>query len=192
VSRERLVAATTVHQGNLLTLRLETVALPTGAQVGREIVLHPGAVVMVPVDQAGRVILVRQYRRAADRELLELPAGTLQPGEAPEAAVARELAEEVGRKAGRIERLGAFYAAPGYSSELLHCFLCRELDEVTAAPDEDEAIEIVPVSIPELFARVWRGEIEDAKTLAGLVLALPSLLGRPFAFDGPDPVPTAR
>lgn len=192
MTAERLVDATTVHQGRLLTLRLETVALPTGAQVGREIVVHPGAVVMVPIDHAGRVLLVRQYRRAADRELLELPAGTLQPGEAPEAAVARELAEEVGREAGRIERLGAFYAAPGYSTELLHCYLCRELREVVASPEEDEAIEIVPVTVPDLLARVWRGEIEDAKTLAGLLLAFPHLLGRPFAFDGPDPATSAH
>ncbi|MCS6802591.1 MAG: NUDIX hydrolase [Chloroflexota bacterium] len=177
MSRERLVEATTVHQGKLLSVRVETVALPNGARVGREIVVHPGAVVMAPVDEAGRLVLVRQYRRAADRELLEFPAGTLQPGEVPEAAVARELAEEIGRAAGRVERLGAFYAAPGYSTELLHCFLCQDLRAVDAAPEADEAIEVVPVPLHDLLARVRRGEIEDAKTLAALMLALPRLQG---------------
>ena len=172
MSRERPVAATTVHRGKLLTVRVETVALPDGRQFNREIVEHPGAVVMVPVDPQGRVVLVRQYRRAADREILELPAGTLQPGEAPEAAVVRELAEEIGQAAGRIERLGAFYAAPGYSTELLHCFLCLDLADAPGEPEEDEEIETVPLPLPELLDRVQRGEIEDAKTLAGLLLAL--------------------
>lgn len=177
MSRERPVESAIVHRGKLLTVRIETIELPNGRRFGREIVEHPGAVVMVPIDSGGNVVLVRQYRRAADCDLLELPAGTLHVGESPEATVLRELAEEIGRTAGRIDRLGAFYAAPGYSTELLHCFLCRDLTEAPAEPEEDEAIDVVPISVPDLLTRVQRGEIHDAKTLAAVLLALPYLTG---------------
>ncbi len=180
MSRERPVESRIVHEGKLLTVRVETVELPNGARFGREIVAHPGAVVMVPVDDAGNIVLVRQYRRAADREILELPAGTLESGEDPRDAVARELAEEIGRAAGRIERLGSFYAAPGYSDELLHCFLCRDLREAAGEPEADEAIEVVPTPIEEVERLIAAGAFEDAKTLAGLALAWPKL-GREIA-----------
>ncbi len=164
-----VVASRIVHRGRILTLRIDEVRLPEGDVVTREVVEHPGAVVIVAMDAAGRIALVRQYRHAVRRKLLELPAGTLEPGEEALATAARELREEVGLVAGTWDRLGMFYSSPGFLREEMHAFLARELVEVPAEPEADEDIAVEWRSLADLNAHPQ--QIEDSKSLACLLLA---------------------
>jgi ADP-ribose pyrophosphatase len=165
----REVANEVVYRGKLFDLEVAELELPDGVRVKREIVRHPGAVCMVPVDDQGRVLMVTQYRHAAGKRLLELPAGTLEKGEAPLETAVRELQEEVGRKPGRIEPLGGFYVAPGYTTEYIHLFVCMELEESGLEGDEDEDIEIEAVTREEAERLIGSGEIVDAKSIAGIL-----------------------
>ena len=136
----------------------------------REIVEHPGATAIVAIDREGCVTLVRQLREAARKQLLELPAGTLEEGEEPLASAQRELAEEVGLRGGRWRELAAFYTTPGFCRERMHLFLAEDLERGAANPEEDEEVEIVRWQVAEIESRL--GELEDAKTIAGLLLYL--------------------
>ena len=136
----------------------------------REIVEHPGAVAVVAVDGDDRVVLVRQLREPARRELLELPAGTLEDGEEAEPAARRELREETGLRGGAWRELGAFWTTPGFCREYMRVFLAEEVEEGEAAPEEDERVEVVRWPVADLGRRI--GELEDAKTIAGLLLYL--------------------
>jgi ADP-ribose pyrophosphatase len=127
-------------------------------------------VALVAVDDEGKLLLVRQYRRAADRVLLEIPAGTREKGEDSEACARRELIEETGYEASNVRKLGGFFSAPGFCTEYLDCYLMTGLTERTGMADEDENIEIVRLSREEILAAIGRGEIEDAKTLSGVML----------------------
>jgi len=138
----------------------------------REIVVHPGSTAIVAVHD-GAVVLVRQLREPARKPLLELPAGTLEGGEEPLASAQRELAEEVGLRGGRWRELGGFWTSPGFLREYMHVFLAEELEPGEAEPDEDEDVEIVRWPVAEIPERI--GELEDAKTIAGLLLYLRSL-----------------
>lgn len=168
---EKVISSKTVYKGAKLTLRLDTVETKNGDAREREIVEHPGAIVVVPVDADGRIHFVRQFRMATGEWLLELPAGTLEKGESPDDCARRELIEEIGQRAGALENLGGFYAAPGYSSEYLHCYLATGLSQETAEADEDEEIEVVRLTVEEAWNLAAKGEIRDAKSLAGLLLA---------------------
>jgi ADP-ribose pyrophosphatase len=163
-----------IFQGRVFTVQVETITLPRGGEMRAEIVRHPGSVVIVPVTDAGEVILVRQYRPAIGRWAWELPAGTLKDGEDPEQAAARECHEEVGLVPSRLEPLGAFFPTPGYCDEEMHFYrasgLRQPADGETAQPDEDEDIEPQPFSLPQLRAMIASGEIIDLKTVAALVL----------------------
>jgi ADP-ribose pyrophosphatase len=136
----------------------------------REIVEHPGAVAIVAVDAEDHVWLVRQLREATRRELLELPAGTNEPGEAPLATAQRELREECGLHGGTWRELTAFWTAPGFCREFMHVFVAEGVEPGAADPDADEVLEVVRWPVAEVPARL--GEIEDAKTIAGLLLFL--------------------
>ncbi len=160
-----------VYEGKLLKVRADRVHLPGGSEGIREVVQHPGAVAMVPITEDGLVVLVEQWRYAAGGPLLEIPAGTLEPGEEPAACAARELAEEIGCRAGRLELLTSFFVAPGYSSERIHLFLARDLEPAEAEADADEAIEEVLVPLADAVAMVKDGRIEDAKSGLGILLA---------------------
>jgi ADP-ribose pyrophosphatase len=168
---EKILTSEPLYEGKLVKLYKDTVELPDGQRAYREIVKHPGAVAMVPLLPDGRVLLVRQYRTAAQRVLLEIPAGTLEPGEDPLEAAARELQEETGYRPGRLVRLGAEYTAPGYTSELIHLFLATELETARLEADDDEFIEVVSLPFEEALRRVVAGEIPDGKTQVGLLLA---------------------
>ncbi len=158
--------------GRMLRLTVDTVRLGDGRSAVREVVHHPGGVAAVAVDAAGRVLLVRQYRHPAEDILWELPAGTREPAEAPEATVRRELTEETGYAAGTWRALGAAFLAPGYSTELLYFYLATDLRRVgEATPDADEAVEAHFFDPGELARLVAEGGLRDAKTLAGLALA---------------------
>jgi ADP-ribose pyrophosphatase len=141
----------------------------------REVVHHPGSAVIVPVFADGTITLVRQYRHPAVRFLLEAPAGTLKTGEAPEEGAARELEEELGLVAGRLEKLTEFFVSPGFCEEKMWVFLATELTETRQQLDEDEIIELVRIPFAQALSMITTGEIEDAKTIIGVMLAAPRL-----------------
>lgn len=176
---ERTVSSRQVYSGRVLGLRVDTVELPSGKITQREIVEHKGCAIIIPVDDDGHVLLVRQYRKAVERELLEVPAGGLDPGESPEQCAARELEEETGFRAGKIEPLGGFYSSPGFCTEYMHLFLATGLSLAPARPKpDDENIEVVRVPLESVSRLIASGEVCDAKSLAGLLLALGRLKER--------------
>ncbi len=160
----------TVYDGKLIKVVKEIVRLPDGRERPREIVRHPGAVALVPVDDEGQLVLVRQYRRAAGKVLLEIPAGTRETDEDAETCAQRELREEVGYNAGKVERLGGFYSAPGFCTEYLDCYLLTDLHEGRDDADDDEEIEVVHMSAEEALDAIRSGEICDAKSIAGILM----------------------
>jgi len=176
--REETIETKEVFTGRLVRLRVDTVRLPNGRQTTREVVVHRGAVAAVPLLDAGTVVMVRQFRQAAGETLLEIPAGTLDPGEDPMACVVRELEEEIGFRAGRVSEMFRSYLAPGYSSEMLHTFLAEDLVKVRAHTEEDEFIEVVEVPLDQAAAKILTGEIKDAKTICGILMAQKVLASR--------------
>jgi ADP-ribose pyrophosphatase len=169
----KVLSTSRIYDGRIINLRLDEVELPDGRHARREVVEHPGASVIVPVDQQGRVYLVRQYRDAAAGELLELPAGKLEPGEEPLACARRECLEELGLEAGSWTHLASFYSSPGFCDELLHCFLARELRQGVSDADRDEFL--TPESWPLANLAELLGQLKDAKSIAGLLLARQAL-----------------
>jgi len=174
--RETVVRSRTVHRGHYLEVRVEDIVTPDGRRSTRDIVGHPGAVAIVALDPGDRVLMVRQFRLAAGRTLLEIPAGTLDLAtdggvEDPDLAARRELEEETGHRAGSWEHLGAFWTAPGFATELMHLYLARDLvpaHEDRLGPDEDERLELERVPWQDAVGMAERGEIADAKSLVGL------------------------
>ena len=164
----RVLTSRQVYQGRVVNLRVDEIALPHGGSAIREVVEHPGAVVMAAVDDLGSVYLVRQYRHAVGRELLELPAGALEDGEDPLEAAKRELREEAGLEAEDWTSLGFFYSSPGFANERLYAFLARRLHFVATDPDFDEDLTLVKYPLDDLLRHLL--EITDAKTLATLLL----------------------
>ena len=158
-------ATRTVYDGKLLGVTIER-----WGEHDREIVEHPGAVAVVAVDADGQVTLVRQLREPARKHLLELPAGTLEEGEAPEQSARRELEEETGLSGGSWRELAAFYTTPGFCRERMHLFVAEGVERGEAKPEADEELELVRWPTADIAARLH--EIEDAKTLAGLLLYL--------------------
>jgi ADP-ribose pyrophosphatase len=164
-----------VFQGRLFTVQIETITLPKGGEMKAEIVRHPGSVVILPITDAGEIVLVRQYRPAIGRWAWELPAGTLKDGENPEKAAIRECHEEISMIPAKMEKLGSFFPTPGYCDEEMHVFRARGLrqpgnDDEAAQPDEDEDIETQTFSEAMLKAMIRSGEIIDLKTVAALAL----------------------
>ena len=147
---------------------------PDGRAFHRDIVVHPGAVVILPLldadSDAPRVVMIHNYRHAIQRELLELPAGTLEPGEPPPACAARELIEETGYRAARIEPFTQFYASPGILTELMHIFVATDLTPAEAQPDPGERIRVEVLGLEDAYARLHDGAIVDSKTIATLLL----------------------
>jgi ADP-ribose pyrophosphatase len=158
------------YRGKVFDVRTDQVESPDGKRMTLDVVEHTGAVAMIPIDDQGRLVLVEQYRHPAGRNLLELPAGTLEPGEDPAETAARECREEIGMAPGRLIHLGGAFLAPGYSTEYLHFYLATDLQSSPLDPDEDEDLTIVSVSLDEAVAAIDQGRIQDAKTIAGLYL----------------------
>ncbi len=159
-----------IYQGRIIRLIRERLQIDSTILI-RETVEHPGAVVIVPILPDGRVLLVRQYRRAVGRTILELPAGTRDKKESPLACAKRELIEETGWSAKRMRRLCAFYSAPGFTSEQMILYLAQELTPAKANPEPDEFITPVMLSFKSAIKRALDGSIQDGKTIIGLLLA---------------------
>lgn len=166
---EAVLSSQTVYQGRVVNLRVDTVRLPDGGTARREVVEHAPVVAIVAVAETGHLVLVRQYRLPVGRWLLEIPAGGIEPGETPQEAVQRELQEETGYRAAKLEPWGGFYVAPGYCQEYIHLFLATQLQESRLTADADEAIQVVHLSLAEALRRVASGDICDAKSIIGIL-----------------------
>ena len=169
---EKVVSSKTFYRGKLLDLRLDEVLLSSGRRVRREIVVHPGASAILPIVEPGKILMVRQYRHPVGEVLLEIPAGTLKPGEDPMACAARELEEETGYRAEKLTYLATIYPAPGYSSEILHIYLARDLRRGVQAPEMDENISVIEMSIDQVLDRIRDGRVKDSKTIVAILYYL--------------------
>lgn len=160
-----------VYQGRAFDVRRDQVRLPDGRATWLDIVDHPGAITILPIDAHGNVWFVRQYRHAAGQMILELPAGTLEAGEEPQAAALREIREEIGMRAGKLVKIGEFFLAPGYSTEYMVVYLATELSPAPLTMDDDEFLSVEQIPLERVWEMIPGGEIKDAKSLAALSLA---------------------
>ncbi len=159
-----------VYQGRIINLRVDQIHTESGYRGIREIIEHPGAVALVPIDDQGQIILVKQYRAAAGKETIEVPAGTLGKGEDSLACAHRELKEETGYTAKQIDRIGGIYTAPGVSSEFITLYMATGLTAGESATEEDEAIDLMRVSMDQALAMIKDGSICDGKSVSALLL----------------------
>jgi ADP-ribose pyrophosphatase len=166
-----LIHSEPVFQGRAFKIRRDRMKMPDGRQTNFDIVEHTGSVVILPIDEQGNLLFVRQYRHAAGMDLLELPAGTRDGSEPHEVCAAREIREETGMAAGKMERIGDFYLAPGYSTEFMAVFLATDLKHDPLQADEDEFLQVEKMPVKKAFEMALHGEMPDAKTLAALFLA---------------------
>lgn len=168
-----ILASTLIYSGRVFDVRKDLVRLPGGTTHQYDIVDHRPAVTMIPLDDERRICFIRQYRHAIGKELLELPAGVLEVDESPTAGAQREIREEIGMAANTLTLIGDFFLAPGYSSERMYVYLADNLVPDPLPKDEDEMIQIERIPIKEAYRRVKVNEIEDAKSISALMLALP-------------------
>ena len=176
---EKTLSSQQIYDGRILKLRLDTVRLPSGRVTKREIVEHDDSIAIVAIDGDDNVLLVKQFRKAVEKEVLEIPAGGIEPGEEPVAAVKRELREETGFLPQRVERIGGFYASPGYSSEFLHLFVASDLTPEKLQAEDTESIKVERVPISQILELIRTGAINDAKSVAGLLMLLFLYLVKP-------------
>jgi ADP-ribose pyrophosphatase len=169
--RERLISSHTEFEGRLISLHVDEVELADGTVTTREVVHHPGAVAIAPLLPEGRIVMIRQYRHAARQVLWELPAGIIEPGESPEDCARRELAEETGYAAGEMRRILSTHLSPGCSTEIIHIFVARGLEPISAAGDADERIEPIVLPLSEAVAMVREGKPLSASAICGLLAA---------------------
>jgi len=165
---EQRISSRRLYDGRILNLRVDEVKIENGKFTSREIVEHRGAAAIVPLLSEGEVILVRQYRYAVSAELLEIPAGTLEPGEEPEDCAKRELEEETGYRCQAIAKVLECFVAPGYSTEKIHIYLAKGLTKTRTKTEEDENITVESFPFVAALDKIRSGEIQDAKTIAGL------------------------
>jgi len=158
-------------RGAFLEMVTEDVTLPHGKTATLDLIRHPGAAAIVPFESPDEILLIRQYRYATGGTILEVPAGKLDPGEAPATCAHRELEEEVGRSAGRIEPLASIWTTPGFTDEKIHLFAAFDLETCPQRHEEDEIIEVVPMPLGEALEFVWSGQISDAKSALALLHA---------------------
>lgn len=168
--KPEILSSETIYKGKVFDIRVDEVR-EGDVEYRRDIVVHPGSAVIVPIFADGTVALARQYRHAAGKELLEVAAGTLEEGEDPMAGAARELEEEIGVTAGNIEKLCEFYVSPGFLTEKMHLYIASDLTEVGQKLEDDEILTVERHSFPALYEMIRNGEIVDAKSIVGIMLA---------------------
>lgn len=167
---EKTLSSKRIYEGKIINVRLDRVHLPDGKEGCREVVELGGAVAIVPL-QGDEVFFVKQYRTPVEKILLEIPAGRLEPGEKPEECAQRELAEEIGFGPSRLQQLAFFYSSPGFSNETLYLYLAQGLVYQPAPKDAGEFLQVESMPFSEALAKISRGEIEDGKTITGLLMA---------------------
>lgn len=170
--QERLLHSTRLYDGRIVALRRDEVQLPNGRAAVREVVEHPGAVAIVPINQQGEIVFVRQYRYPVGQTLLEIPAGKLKVGEAPAVCAQRELEEETGFHAGQLRLLTALFTTPGFTNEQIHLFAATDLVPTPPRPDEDEFIDVECYSFAQALKLIATQEIRDAKTILGVLMVV--------------------
>jgi ADP-ribose pyrophosphatase len=168
----QILSSMEVFAGRVFAVTVDTIR-ESDKTYQREVVHHPGSAVIIPVFEDGTIALVRQYRHPAVRYLLEAPAGTLERGEVPEEGAARELEEELGYVAGRLEKLSEFFVSPGFCEEKMWVYLAADLVETRQQLEDDEILEVVRIPLSQVLSMITTGEIEDAKTIIGVMLAAP-------------------
>ena len=169
---EPTIESKDIYQGRIIKLRVDTVQLPSGRTTTREIVEHEDAVCVVPIDENNNVLMVRQYRKAAQLNLLEVPAGGVEADETPDETVLRELQEEVSVTSGSLRRLSGFWVSPGWATEFMHAYLATDLTPASLPADDDEYISVERVPLDSIPGLIESGEIQDSKSIASLLLAL--------------------
>ena len=172
MSEARILNSHVVYSGGHIQVREDRIIEPAGHECSREIVVHPGAVCVVARPTPDEVILIRQYRHAASRELVEIPAGTLHPGEDPRECAIRELEEEAGYLAANMVERGRFWTTPGFTTEFMYLYEAAGLTKTQIHPDEDEVIEVDIVSRTKALQMIDEGQIQDAKSILGLLRVL--------------------
>ncbi len=166
---EKTISTREIFDGQILKLRVDEIELPDGRKSTREIIEHAGGVAIVPVTDQGKIILVKQFRKAVDAPILEIPAGKLEPGEKSEECARRELIEETGFAAGNLKKICSVYTSPGYSDEVLQLFLGKQLQYKGNNLDSDEFIEIKKLKSAEIIELIKQEEIKDSKTIIGIL-----------------------
>jgi NTP pyrophosphohydrolases including oxidative damage repair enzymes len=166
-----LIKSETILQGRAFKIRRDYLKTPHGQETRLEIIEHGGSVVIVPIDPEGNILFVRQYRHATGQDMLELPAGTRDGDEPYEACAAREIREETGMEAAKLEKVGEFYLAPGYSTEFMAVFLATDLEQNPLDADEDEFLSVEKIPLQKAMEMLKSGEVKDAKSLAAFLLA---------------------
>jgi ADP-ribose pyrophosphatase len=169
---EKTLSSRVVFEGRAVKLRVDTVRTAVGRRSTREIVEHADCIAVIAVDAGDNVLLVNQFRKPIEKELLEIPAGGIDPGEEPEAAVVREMREETGFRPQNLKKLGGFYSAPGYATEYLYLYLATDLVPDPLSAEDTAGIKVVPVPVTRMLAWITSGKIQDSKTIAGLLLYL--------------------
>ena len=172
MAAEETLSSDVVFEGRIMKVRVDTVRKAGGRQSTREIVEHGEVIAVIAVDADDNVLLVKQFRKPLEKELLEIPAGGIDPGEDAEAAVIRELQEEIGFRPGKLVKLGGFYSAPGFCTEYLHLYLAIDLVPGRLHAEDTEGIEVVRVPVEQIPELVTSGKLEDAKSIAGLLAYL--------------------
>jgi ADP-ribose pyrophosphatase len=167
---EKTIESREIYDGKILSLRVDTVRLPDGSESKREIVEHSGGVAVVAITESNEILMVRQYRKAMEKNLLELPAGKLEVGEDPIECAKRELEEETGYRANSIREISGFYTAPGFCSEKVYVYLAKELEFIGARLDDGEFLEVEKYKLSEVEELL--GQLEDAKSIIGLLYAI--------------------
>lgn len=170
IEKEKLLERRAAYEGRMLHVYSDRVEI-CGRETTREVVLHPGACAILPVTEKKEILFVRQYRYAAEETLLEIPAGKIDPGEAPDVCAARELTEETGFRAERLRKLGAVFTTPGFCNEKIHLYLADRLVPAHQHLDTDEFLDVVKIPLDEALEMIRNGEISDAKTLAAFAIA---------------------
>lgn len=175
---EKTITSEDIFQGRIVKLRVDRVALPDGSESTREIIEHSGAVAIVAIDDEKNVYMVKQYRKAVEEVLMEIPAGTLEKGEEPLSCAKRELAEETGLIAENWQRIVSYYSAPGFVTEKLHLFLATNLAKGDTNPDQDEFLYTVKMPLADAYKAIFAGDIKDGKSIIGIQYVCNLLAGR--------------